>query len=168
MNVTQPYNTDQFAVNNQELLQLTDEWEKRLISLSDDIFSLRRNKQNRTIKQILGHMVDSASNNTHRIIHLQYQASPLIFPDYANFGNNDRWIAIQDYQSENWLDLVNLWKYSNRHIAHVIAHVNPEKLGNEWISASGEQVPLHSMIIDYLRHFKLHLSEINELILQNE
>lgn len=168
MNVTQPYNTNQFAVNNQELLQLTDEWETRLLSLSDDILSLRKNKQNRTIKQIVGHMIDSASNNTHRIIHLQYQVSPLIFPDYANLGNNDRWIAIQDYQSENWHDLVYLWKYSNRHVAHIIEHVNPEKLGNEWISATGEHVTLYSMITDYLRHFKLHLSEINELILQNE
>lgn len=146
------------------MLQLVNEWELRLLSLPEDVIGNRRNSQNRTIKQIVGHMVDSASNNTHRIIHLQYNASPLIYPDYANLGNNDRWIAIQNYQNENWQNLVQLWKYSNLHIAHVIDNVNPEKLNNEWISALQQRVSLEAMILDYLSHFKLHLNEIEDLI----
>jgi len=155
---------NEFEVNNKELLQLVEEWELRLLALSDEVINIRRNSQGRTIKQIVGHMIDSASNNTHRIIHLQYQPSPLIFPCYASFGNNDRWIAIQDYQTENWNDLIQLWKYSNKHIVHVIRNVNTNKLNNEWIAGSGNKVPLKSMIIDYLGHFKLHLSEISELV----
>jgi len=155
---------NQLKENNREILRLIDEWEPRLAALSNDVITNRRNKQNRTIKQILGHLVDSASNNTHRIVHLQYQPSPLIFPDYANFGNNDRWIAIQDYQTESWNDLVQLWKYSNRHLVHVMNHVDTDKLDNKWISATGEKVSLKNMIIDYLRHFKLHLGEIEELL----
>jgi len=88
---------------------------------------------------------------------------PLIFPDYANLGNNDRWITIQDYQTENWNDLVQLWKYFNKHLVHVIRHVNPDKLDNEWITALGNKVPLRVMIVDYLRHVELHLGEIDEL-----
>lgn len=63
---------NEFARNNQELIRLVDEWEPKLLLLPADILTQRRNSQNRTIKQIVGHMVDSASNNTHRIIHLQY------------------------------------------------------------------------------------------------
>jgi hypothetical protein len=155
---------NEFNANNQELLQLISEWEPLLMNLSEYIITNRRNSQNRTIKQIVGHMVDSASNNTHRIIHLQYQPSPLIYPDYAHFGNNDRWIAIQNYQNENWPNLVQLWKYSNIHITHVINNVNMDKLNNEWITALNDKVSLKAMIIDYLRHFKLHLNEIKELI----
>jgi hypothetical protein len=88
----------------------------------------------------------------------------LIFPDYANLGNNDRWIAVQHYQEEKWYDLVQLWKYSNIHLVHVISHVNPEKLDNIWVTALKKEVSLKTMIIDYLRHFKLHLSEIEELL----
>jgi hypothetical protein len=154
----------EFELNNQDLLTLIGEWEPRLLALKEEIITNRRNSQNRTIKQIVGHLVDSASNNTHRIIHLQYQPSPLVFPDYANLGNNDRWIAIQHYQQENWNDLVQLWKYSNIHLIHVIRNVNPEKLDNFWITALKKEVPLKTMIIDYLRHFKLHLGEIEELI----
>jgi hypothetical protein len=157
-------NMNEFEANNLEILHLLNEWEPKLNRLSEDIVSNRRNNQNRTIKQILGHMVDSASNNTHRIIHMQYQSSPLIYPDYANLGNNDRWIAIQNFQSEDWKDLIQLWKYSNIHIVHVIRNVNKDKLSNEWTTALGKNVSLKTMIIDYLRHFKLHLSEIDELL----
>jgi len=146
------------------VLSLVEQWEQKLLNLSDEVIAKRRNSQNRTIKQITGHMVDSASNNTHRIVHLQYQKSPLIFPCYASGGNNDRWIAIQNYQAEDWKILVQLWKYSNVHIAHVIRNINAEKLENVWISGSNEEVSLRDMVVDYLRHFKLHLSEIDELI----
>ncbi len=33
-----------------------------------------------------------------------------------------------------FLFLVQLWKYSILHFAHVIQQINPEKLGNKWIS----------------------------------
>jgi len=153
-----------FNTNNTRMLELMAAWEPRLSALSEDVVSNRRNSQNRNIKQILGHMVDSATNNTHRIIHLQYQGNPLIFPDYAALGNNDRWIAIQNYQTENWIDLVQLWKYSNRHIIHVINNVNPDKLDNIWLSALDEEVSLRNMINGYLSHFELHMNEIEELI----
>jgi len=55
-----------------EIIALVTDWEPILSSLPDDIISQRRNSQNRTIKQILGHIIDSASNNTYRIVHLQY------------------------------------------------------------------------------------------------
>jgi hypothetical protein len=148
----------------QELLNLIKEWEPKLLALPEEVITERRNSQNRTIKQIVGHMVDSASNNTHRIIHLQYQQSPLIFPDYANLGNNDRWIAIQNYQDEEWNNLVQLWKYTNIHIVHVIQNINAEKLDNVWISALNEKISLKAMVVDFPRHFKLHCDEINELI----
>jgi len=159
-------NMDKFQENNQELLNLIDVWEARLSALGENVIAERRNRQNRNIKQIVGHLVDSASNNTHRMVHLQYQTCPFEFPNYASFGNNDRWIAIQDYQSENWTNLIQLWKYSNLHIVHVINHVNEDKLNNEWISAKGETVSLKDMMMDYLQHFKLHLGEIEELIHQ--
>ena len=155
---------DKFEVINEELLSLIKEWESKLLALGDDVISERRNSQNRTIKQITGHMVDSATNNTHRIVHLHYQKSPLIFPCYASHGNNDRWIAIQNYQDEKWNELVQLWKYTNIHFVHVIQNVDKEKLNNVWLSALNQEISLEAMVIDFPRHFKLHLDEINELI----
>lgn len=142
-----------------------EKWESKLNQLSENTIVNKRNIQNRNIKQILGHMVDSASNNTHRIVHLQYQDSPMRFPNYATNGNNDRWIAIQNYQNENWQNLIQLWKFSHLHLIHVVNNVNPDKLENEWISESEYgNVRLNDMITDFLRHFRLHLKEIQELI----
>lgn len=147
-----------------EITELIKEWEPALELLPEQIISQRRNKQNRTIKQILGHLIDSTSNNIHRMVHMQYQPSPLVFPNYASLGNNDRWIAIQDYQNEDWTSLIRLWKYSLMHICHVIRNVNDEKLDNEWIAGPDSRLTLRTMIIDFLRHLKLHLTEIEELI----
>ena len=138
--------------------------EEILKSGDKEIIATKTNSQNRTVKQIVGHLVDSASNNTHRIIHLQYQPSPLIFPDYANLGVNDKWIAIQDYYNYDMDDLINLMKYTNIHIANVIKKIDTTKLQNVWISALKEEYTLEEMIIDYPRHFKLHLDEIKELL----
>jgi hypothetical protein len=157
----------EFEPVTSDLLSLMEEWLPKLSGLPEEVVTSRRNSQNRTIRQILGHMVDSASNNTHRIVHLQYRESPLVFPNYATKGNNDRWIAIQNYQEEHWNNLVQLWKSVHLHIVHVINNVNPDKLRNEWDSDSEYGlVSLSNMIIDFLRHFKLHLDEMDELIHQ--
>jgi len=147
-----------------EIISLIEIWEPKLSALPAGIITSRRNSQNRTIKQIIGHLIDSNSNNTHRIIHLQYQSNPLIFPNYATFGNNDRWIAIQDYQNEDWHVLIQLWKYSLLHYCHVIKNINDSKLENEWIAGSDQKITLKTMVLDFPRHLKLHLNEINELI----
>ena len=154
----------QFEQVTNGILSLLQEWEPKLKGLSETVITQKRNSQNRTIKQILGHMIDSASNNTHRTIHLQYRESPLDFPNYASHGNNDRWIAIQNYQDENWGNLIQLWKYSNLHIVHVFNNVDESRLNNQWKYDEHRLISLQEGIIDYLRHFKLHLDEITELI----
>ena len=150
-------------ISNKILKQVV-ELEEILKHADKEVVATKTNSQNRTVKQIVGHLVDSASNNTHRIIHLQYQPSPLIFPDYANLGVNDKWIAIQDYYNYDMDDLINLMKYTNIHIANVIKKIDTTKLQNVWISALKEEYTLEEMIIDYPRHFKLHLDEIKELL----
>jgi hypothetical protein len=154
----------EFEPVTSEIAALIDEWESKLSGLSTEVITERKNSQNRTIKQILGHLIDSASNNIHRYVHLQYRESPLEFPNYASEGNNDRWIAIQQYQTEEWEKMIRLWIYINYHLIHVIRQINPEKLDNVWIAAPGRNISLKEMVIDYLRHLKLHLAEISDLI----
>jgi hypothetical protein len=148
----------------QSILHLLNDWESILLALPEEKISERKNSQNRSVRQILGHLCDSASNNTHRIVHLHYRETPMSFPNYATFGNNDRWIAIQNYQYEDWSNLVQLWKFANLHLVHVIRNVDPAKLSNQWISGEGKIISLKENIDFYLPHFKLHLKEIEELI----
>ena len=46
------------------ILRYIDTWEQKLIDLPVDTITKKRNKQNRTIKQILDHLVDSAAVDT--------------------------------------------------------------------------------------------------------
>lgn len=157
-------NKNEFLSITSGICSLISAWEPKLSELSEEIITQRRNSQDRTIKQIVGHMIDSASNNTHRIVHLHYQDNPLVFPNYATYGNNDRWIAIQRYQEEEWHNLVQLWKYSNLHIAHLIENIDPSKLENQWQAGEGRLISMREMIVGYLGHLKLHLDEIDALI----
>jgi hypothetical protein len=144
-----------------EIERVVEEWEPKLLALSEDVITKRRNHQNRTIKQLLGHLVDSASNNHQRMVRLQYN-SELVFPDYTQ--DNDRWIAIQDYQHSDWVNLVALWKSFNLHIVHLIKSADQSALGNSWSDFEGNRVTLADMIAGYPQHLKLHIDHIDELL----
>lgn len=152
-----------FSNVTNEILGYIDTWEQKLIDLPVDTISNKRNKQNRTIKQILGHLIDSAANNHQRMIRLQYN-DKLEFPDYQQ--ENDLWIALQDYQNEEWNTIIQLWKYYNLHMIQVIKSVDQSKLDNSWQSFEDITVSLREMIEEYLGHIDLHFNEIQELINQ--
>ena len=153
--------TTEFASVVEEIIALERKWENIFITLSPEVTTKNINTQGRTIKQILGHMIDSASNNHQRMVRLQY-TDKLDFPDYTL--QNDQWIAIQNYQEEHWITLVELWKYFNLHIAHIISQVNKKTLNHTWTDCDGSSVRLRDMINGYLDHLKLHLGEIDEMI----
>ena len=72
------------------------------------------------IKEIVGHLIDSASNNHQRIVRLQIK-DQLVFPDYQH--DNDKWVRLQGYTNRPWPELLALWQQFNRHIAHLIRSV---------------------------------------------
>jgi hypothetical protein len=152
---------EMFAELRKEIIMLVDSWSVKLLALPVEVISDRRNSQNRTIRQILGHLVDSAVNNHHRIVRLQY-VDTLEFPDYRQ--DNDRWIAIQNYQEEDWTQLVSFWKLYNLHMVHIIKNANKDCLDHTWHDFEGTQENLKTIIEGYLWHLNLHLKEIDELI----
>ena len=144
-----------------------------LLSLSEEQVSVKRNSQNRTVKMLVGHLIDSASNNHQRMVRLQYaprcghsmpntEMGMLIFPDYTQ--DNNLWIDLQDYQHEDWQQLVMLLKLYNQHICHVISSVDQTKLNNYWIDYEGCRVTLDAMIRVYIFLFILHFGYIHELL----
>lgn len=140
-------------------------WEPKLAALPDEQIMQRRNRQNRSVKMILGHLVDSAANNHQRMVRLQYQ-NDLVFPDYQQ--HNDLWIALQDYQHAGWENLVQLWKFYNLHLVWLICSVNQSALKNRWTNFEGSQVSLQEMIETYLGHLELHLDEIDALLTRGD
>jgi hypothetical protein len=106
-------------------------------------------------KQLLGHLVDSASNNHQRFVRAALGDS-LEFPAYEQNG----WSGIQDPQTAEWSTLVALWTNYNRYLAHVIAHLPAEKLDVQCRIGPNSAVSLRFLAEDYLRHLNHHLGQI--------
>ena len=73
-------------------------------------------------KELLGHLIDSAANNHHRFIKIQFLPQPFFVEGYAQ---ND-WVRIQEYNEKDTEQLVNLWKVYNEHILFIIQNT-PDK-----------------------------------------
>ncbi|MGD9992665.1 MAG: DinB family protein [Salinivirgaceae bacterium] len=150
-----------FSSITNAILRAVETWEPELNQLPRELITGRRNRQNRSIKQILGHLIDSAANNHQRMARLQYN-KVLVFPDYQQ--DNDLWIALQNYQNADWQTIIQLWKMYNLHIIQVIQSVDITALDNCWHNFEGTAVSLRQMIEGYPEHLTLHMNEIRELI----
>ncbi len=106
-------------------------------------------------KEVLGHLVDSASNNHQRFVRAALQTS-LDFPAYDQVGNS----RVQAFQEAGWSLLVSLWADYNRYLAHVIAHLPPAKIETVCRIGSASPVTLEFLAKDYLRHLVHHLIQI--------
>jgi DinB superfamily len=137
------------------LQQIIDETEERLMRLTEADSEARPSSGKWSKKEVMGHLIDSASNNHQRFVRSQLQQE-LIFPGYAQ----DSWNRAQQYQSEAWQNLVRLWASYNRHLAHVMAGI-PESDGqNKCVIGGGQPVTLKFLVTDYVRHLEHHLAQI--------
>ena len=106
-------------------------------------------------KQVLGHLIDSASNNHQRFVRAALQTS-LDFPGY----DQDGCVRVQAVEEADWTLLVSLWAGYNRYLAHGIAHLPVSKLETLCRIGSDEPVTLRFLAEDYLRHLLHHLGQI--------
>ncbi|MCC7013049.1 MAG: DinB family protein [Planctomycetes bacterium] len=116
-------------------------------------------------KELLGHLIDSASNNLQRFVRAHFQ-SDLVFAGYAQ----DEWIRVQHYGERPLDELVTLWRALNAHIAHVIEHTPLEitersRLEHNFHQIAWRRVPsgapatLGYFHADYVGHLEHHLRQ---------
>ena len=106
-------------------------------------------------KQLLGHLIDSASNNHQRFVRASLQEA-LNFPGYDQNGN----VRAQHFQQAAWNQLVMLWSAYNRFLAHVIAHLPEKKLKTTCRIGADNPVTLEFLATDYVNHLSHHLSQM--------
>ena len=138
-----------------ELLRVVNHAEEilRLVSAEDSGAPILAGGWSR--KQVMGHLIDSASNNHQRFVRASLQDS-LEFPAYDQNG----WARVQAAEEADWPLLVGLWANYNRYLAHVIAHLSPGKLEVPVRIGQNEPMTLISLAEDYLRHMVHHLGQI--------
>ena len=125
----------------------------RDIGEHDSALALREGGWSR--KEVLGHLIDSASNNHQRFVRASLEDS-LELPGYEQDG----FVRVQSPATASWDLLVSLWAAYNRYLAHVIAHLPASKLYTPCGIGSGDPVPLEFLANDYVRHLVHHLDQI--------
>jgi hypothetical protein len=117
-------------------------------------------------REIVGHLIDSASNNHQRFVRAQFK-DDLIFSGYEQ----DAWVSMQRYRDAPWSELVDLWRTFNLHIARVMEAVpNDERIRPRarhnldeiaWNTVPrNEPATLDYFMRDYVAHLKHHLAQI--------
>src|ERR1019366_6692835 len=102
-------------------------------------------------KQLLGHLIDSASNHHQRFVRAAL-ADALEFPGYDTPAS----VRIQAVESADWPMLVDLWASYNRYLAHVIRHLPAAKLEVVCRIGSNAPVSLRYLAEDYVGHLVQH------------
>jgi len=106
-------------------------------------------------KQVMGHLIDSASNNHQRFVRAALQPS-LDFPRYDQDGN----VRVEAPEEADWTLLISLWAAYNRYLAHIIRRLPACKLETICRIGDGEPGTLSFLAMDYLEHLLHHLRQI--------
>lgn len=117
-------------------------------------------------KETLGHLIDSAINNTQRFT-MATLDEKYIFERY----NQDLWVEVNDYNSRQAKELIDLWESLNYHLAALLVKIPDSKLAKKTtrhnfneicmlMVAEGSESSLSYLIWDYLYHMEHHLSQI--------
>lgn len=117
-------------------------------------------------KQLVGHLVDSASNNHQRFVRANFK-DDLCFPAYQQ----EAWVVLQDYQNMDWQALLTLWRSFNLLIVRVMEQTPPkiltkarqkhnlDKIAFYRIPAN-QAVTLAYFMEDYIKHLEHHILQI--------
>ena len=140
---------------SERLLSLVEAAEPRLREISETESTQPVLAGGWSRKQVIGHLIDSASNNHQRFVRAALQTS-LDFPGYDQGGS----VRVQAVQDADWQLLVALWAAYNRYLAHVIARLPASKLETVCRIGSGDAVTLDFLATDYLTHLGHHLNQL--------
>ncbi len=149
-----------------EFRHLVERSAEALLQISE-VDSARRPAPGKwSAKEIVGHLIDSASNNHQRFVRAPFQ-DDLVFAGY----DQDAWVAAQQYQDAPWPALVELWRAYNLHLARVMAttpeaaRLRPHRRHNfhqiAWQTVPEEEpATLDYFMRDYVDHLRHHLGQI--------
>jgi hypothetical protein len=123
-----------------------------LESLPEDEMSHKPSSQKWSKKEIIGHLIDSAQNNIRRFIVAQYEDRPAIV------YNQDKWVAISNYQHYNTAELLQLWLLLNKQICRILENTDAETA--ERLCNTGQPHSIKWLAEDYIAHLKHHLHQV--------
>jgi hypothetical protein len=136
------------------LEQLSRGIPRLLKAIKEEQFSEKPAPEKWSKKEILGHLIDSATNNHQRFIRVQFEDCPFIA------YNADLWNANSYHQTMATEALIDFWAAYNLHLATVIRAIPEENLQRTCQTGENETHTLEFLITDYVAHLEHHLHQI--------
>jgi hypothetical protein len=112
-----------------------------------------------SVKEILGHLVDSASNNHQRLARYIPQGH-LNYPSY----DQEQCVQRAGYESFDFDRLLALWYGYNQLLLHLIAGIPAADLDSTIAVGEKAPVPLRQLIPDYFAHMENHERQARRII----
>jgi hypothetical protein len=106
-------------------------------------------------RQVIGHLIDSASNNHQRFVRAQLQHS-YEGPAYDQEGC----VRVERFDTAPVEVLASVFCSYNRLLSHVIANFSAEKLGTICRVGSYPETTLEQLASDYVAHLEHHLRQV--------
>ena len=149
-----------------DLVATVERVARELAAVTADTANRRPAPGKWSAQEIVGHLVDSASNNHQRFVRARWQ-DDLVFPGY----DQDAWVAAQRYDLADWKELVTLWRGFNLHIARVMettpedvrlrAHSRHNLDQIAWRPVPADApATLDYFMADYVGHLEHHLRQL--------
>ena len=146
---------EKFSDISQRLSATLDEAVPMLHKIAEEQAATKPQPKKWSKKEIIGHLLDSASNNHQRFVRAAIQGK-LDFPAY----DQDPLVALERFQEMRWPDLLQFWEGYNRFLAHVIAGLPQAKAATQCVITGHDPVTLEWLTSDYVEHLKHHLNQI--------
>ena len=134
------------------LRALIDQLPPRLTNLSDDQVQRKPSLSKWSLKEELGHLVDSAANNHQRIVRAQLEDNPRM-PGY----DGDEWVRLHRYQDRDWSSLIAIWVALNRQLLAAAEAVPDSAWSRTCTIADSAPLTLKFVFDDYVDHMVQHL-----------
>jgi hypothetical protein len=107
--------------------------------------------------EIVGHLIDSARNNTERVVRA-LNTDALEWPSY----NQEQQVRVQRYHETPAKRTIMLWWVLNQHLAHVMRGIPESKRATPCTIVGWRTLPLEHLVLDYTAHMEHHVRQILE------
>ncbi len=142
----------EFAIKRLEYL--CDIIPQLLTEIQEQTFSVKPEPNKWSKKEIIGHLIDSATNNHQRFVRGQFEDVPKIVYD------QNKWNEFNFYQKIDGQQIISFWTIYNRQLAELIKNIPEENLSKECKSGDDRNSTLDFLINDYVEHLEHHLRQV--------
>jgi hypothetical protein len=108
-----------------------------------------------TRKQIVGHLLDSATNNRQRFVRASTDGH-YTGPRYSQ----DAWVRAHGYAGQPWETLLRWWQAEHEILAAIVDGIPEDRLQTSCILGDEPPVSLRFLIEDYIVHQHWHLKQL--------